>query len=161
MWSIFTPGGWIIWVCKHCSCLEYTMVGDVSPGIGLWPHTGVHWVVALPTAYSWGCPMLLKQLPLNHSINIISHTLLGTQQSPNPSAPPCTVGRVDLFPVWYQPVTQLTLHLWWESNLVILVWWWSIKLMNLFAFGHQNICFSIPNLSQVHRQGVNFSPLPT
>ena len=48
------------------------------------------------------------------------------------------VGKGFLFQVVLSPMTQSTPKLWWVLNLVILVWWLGVRLMNLHTPGWQN-----------------------
>ena len=101
----------------------YPWQAYLPPGYGPWPMQGVHWVAAPPTALSRGSFMLLIKLSLSHSIHILEHTALGTQQRVTQSfCLPYMAGRCLLFQVVFHLVMQSTLNLWWVLNLVILVW---------------------------------------
>ena len=57
----------------------------VPAGVGLWPHALGAQNNCFPTALSRGYQMLLKQLSFSHLFNTLGHTVLGVQQSFNPS----------------------------------------------------------------------------
>ena len=74
------------------------------------------------TALSRGDPSA-TQLSSSHSNYIVRHTTWGLgRESPEPSFFPCMVGRGLLFQVSFHLITWSTLNLWWELNMVILVW---------------------------------------
>ena len=85
-----------------------------------------------------GCLMLLKQQSSNYSINMVEHTALWALQSPDPNL--SLHGREGSFlQVWYHPMTLWTLNMWWKLNVVILVWWLGIRVINLLTLGDSNM----------------------
>ena len=60
-------------------------------------------------------------------------------ESPDPSTFPTRWWGVFFFEVVLHLMSQLTLNLWWELNLVILVWWFGVRLMNLLTSGQWSI----------------------
>ena len=93
-------------------------------------------MAAPPTALSRGSLLLLISLFPSHSSNMVGHTALGAWQRVTWSlCLPYMVGRSLLFQVVLHLVTWLTPNLWWGFNLLILVWWSGVRLINILIPG--------------------------
>ena len=76
--------------------------------------------------------MLLTQQFPSYSISMVGHTALGAQDRVTQSHCLCyMVGRGILLQVVLNSVTWSTQNLWWALHLVILVWWFGIRFINL------------------------------
>ena len=94
----------------------YPWQAYVPPDGDPWSTSGVHYVVAPPTALSGVSLMLFIQLSQNHSINMMEHSALGAwAESPQSFYLPYMVGRSLLFQVTFHMMTKLTLN--WEVGI--------------------------------------------
>ena len=105
--------------------------------------------------------MLLSQQSSSCSIYMVGHTTLGLGAVTEFLYIPYMVGRVPLFWVLFPLMIWSIPHWLWVLNLVILVWWFGIRLMNLLASGWWSIFCLITHLPWFHGLGANTNPLPT
>ena len=139
---------------QHHNTVEYTHVKHACHSLLFCVlNQGLHWVASPFTASSRRKPHA-TQLSFSHSINIVGHIDMGTHQKVTQSL--CFLhmaGMELLFQVWFHPVTHLTPNLWLVLNLVIMVWWLGIRLVNLLTPGHWSIVLLITSSPWVYRQG--------
>ena len=91
----------------------------VHPGDGHQPMLGMHQVHLLLL----NCPPVIPTIWWGIQ-------LWGLAQSYPIPPPSLHDGDGSSFPIWYHPMTELTMNLWWALNLVILLWWLGIRLMS-------------------------------
>ena len=143
--AMFTPGGQPLGFAPLQPLGVYPWQAYGQPGDGHWPTPGMHRMAAPSTTLSRGSLMLLSLVFPSFPMYMVGHTALGAWQRVTWSlCLPYMVGRGLLFQVWFHLMTQLTLHLQWMLNLVILVWWLGIRLMSLLASGLQSSLWLIP-----------------
>ena len=132
--SVFTNRGSTIGVLHHCKSLEYCLSRNMCLLVmACDPYqecTGLMLVQLLQLGWSF---MLLIQLSLSHSINMVAHTALGTQQTWPILLHSLHSGEESSSPGCVPP--NDILNLMWALNLVILMWWLGIRLGNLFTPG--------------------------
>ena len=158
MWLPCSPmGDHLLDLLCHNS-MEYTHNRHVPPGYGLWSMPGVHWVAATSTALSSGELHVTSSAVPSHSLCIMGHTAVGALQVHPIPVPSLHVEACCPLLVFHL-ITWSTQSL--VEFLVILVWWFSVRVMNfLHLVGRLFFCL-ITHLPWYHGQGVNSCSLTT
>ena len=136
--AIFTSGAQSLEFAPLQPFRAYLWQAYMQSGEGHLPMPGMHWVAAPSTALSRGSLLLLISCTPVFPTTWWGIQIWGFGTVTQPLCLPYMVRRGLLFHVWFQPITWLTLNLWWVLNLVTLMCWLGIRLMSVLTHDLQS-----------------------